>query len=91
MTCQPKLPTRRRTGARRGFPARISTFAAVQTWAATTGLIELQAGGLHRWALTLPSAIIAVLDVWHELRTSTRSNDVSRIPANYAEETSEER
>jgi hypothetical protein len=90
MTRQPKLLTKRRTGERRGFPARISTFAAVQTWAATTGLIELHAGGVHRWALTLPSAIIAVLDMCHELRTSTRSNDVSRIPSNYAEEVSEE-
>jgi hypothetical protein len=53
----------------RGLVRWASTATLVQTWAAAASLAELQGGGIRRLVLTLPVAIIAVLDSWQELRT----------------------
>ena len=65
---------------------RTVALATVQTWAAVTVLIELPAEGIHRWALTLPAAIIAALDAWRELRASAETKSGRNVSADYAKE-----
>ncbi len=62
MPCRPNRLTRDRIRVPRGFRARISVFTVVQSWAAAVGLVELHTEGLHRWILTLPPAITAVVE-----------------------------
>src|SRR4051812_46977640 len=59
----------RQTRRSRGLVRWAGAVAVVQTWAATASLIELHAEGIRRLALTLPVAIIALVDSWQELRT----------------------
>lgn len=91
MPCRPNRLTRDRIRVPRGFRARISVFTVVQSWAAAVGLVELHTEGLHRWILTLPPAITAVVEMWHDLRSSVHANDPRPMRSNYAEEVIEER
>lgn len=64
----------RRSAARNGvvFP-RADARTVLHAWVAVVCMAELCAGGLGQGLLTLPAAVIALLDVWHELRTPPRN------------------
>lgn len=70
----------------RGLARWAGTATLVQTWAAVASMIELQGGGIHRLVLTLPVAIIAVLDSWQELRTPPIMPDDGSTGTNHAQE-----
>jgi hypothetical protein len=65
------------------------TATLVQTWAAVASMIELQGGGIRRLVLTLPVAIIAVLDSWQELRTPPIMADDGSPRTNNAQKATE--
>ena len=84
MTCRRERPAKRRAVALHGFPLRTMTLTATQTWAAMIGLGELHPQGVRWWVITLPTAIIAVVDAWQELRTSLYMHQDSSIAPNHA-------
>src|SRR4051812_17547569 len=79
----------RQTLRTRGLVRWAGAVAVVQSWAAAASLIELHAEGIRRLALTLPVAIIALVDSWQELRTPQSTPNEGSTATNHAGVTAE--
>lgn len=86
MTRRTGSARRDRAASLRGSSLWVGTFALFQLWAVVPSVIELCSEGMCQLLLTLPVTFVALMDVWHELRTPPCVGHGSSIASNYGEE-----